>query len=134
LLGVKLLEHHVTGRLYTVKSLRATLSAEILLLGIIIFKEHTARRIYESFGVKGLMKFLRRPSMAPRRGFNAHRIALSCTAVQNLVNFLLSLEQTASGVSHRNYPRSRRRGANQSSRETAKSFLGISHPLEISDI
>jgi hypothetical protein len=37
-----------------IKSLRATLPAEIFLLGILIFKGLTARRLYKSFGVKGL--------------------------------------------------------------------------------
>jgi hypothetical protein len=38
-----------------IKSLRATLPADIFLLGILIFKGLTARRLYKSFGVKGLM-------------------------------------------------------------------------------
>jgi hypothetical protein len=38
-----------------IKSIRAALIAEILLLGILIFKGLTARRLYKSLGVKGLI-------------------------------------------------------------------------------
>jgi hypothetical protein len=37
-----------------IRSLRATLPAENFLLGILIFKGLTARRLYEPFGVKGI--------------------------------------------------------------------------------
>jgi hypothetical protein len=37
------------------KSLRATLPAEIFLPGILIFKGLAVRRVYKSFGVKGLI-------------------------------------------------------------------------------
>jgi hypothetical protein len=38
-----------------IKSLRATLPAEIFYCAISIFKGLTARRVYKSFGVKGLI-------------------------------------------------------------------------------
>jgi hypothetical protein len=41
-----------------IKSLRATLPAEIFLPGILIFKGLTARRLYKSFGVKGLISVI----------------------------------------------------------------------------
>jgi hypothetical protein len=43
--------------------LRATLPAEIFERGILIFKGLTARRLYKSFGVKGLTSDLRQVSI-----------------------------------------------------------------------
>jgi hypothetical protein len=38
-----------------IKSLRATLPSKVFLLGILIFKVLTTRRLYMSLGVKGLI-------------------------------------------------------------------------------
>jgi hypothetical protein len=40
-----------------IKSLRATLPAEVFLLGIVNSKGLTGRRLYKSFGVKGLTNY-----------------------------------------------------------------------------
>jgi hypothetical protein len=71
-----------------IKSLRATVPAEIFLLGILIFKGLTARRLYKSFGVKrliGSIEVVLRRLILRSEGWYYHLywycVLFSCSAV-----------------------------------------------------